>query len=65
MSFKDEEEFEEYLEDLKEDIEAENQERADRGLGKLGNIPAPDKNRKDKKDDELMSDEDVKKLAQM
>lgn len=65
MSFKDEEEFEEYLEDLKEDIEAENQERADRGLGKLGNIPAPDKNQNNNKEEELMSDEDVKKLAQM
>lgn len=65
MSFKDEEEFEEYLEDLKEDIEAENQERTDRGLGKLGNIPAPDKNQQNNKEDELMSDEDVKKLAQM
>lgn len=65
MSFKDEEEFEEYLEDLKEDIEVENQERADRGLGKLGKIPAPDKNQNNNKEDELMSDEDVKKLAQM
>ena len=65
MSFKDEEEFEEYLEDLKEDIEAENQERADRGLGKLGNIPAPDKNQNNNNEEELMSDEDVKKLAQM
>lgn len=65
MSFKDDEEFEDYLEDLKEDIEAENQDRADRGLGKLGNIPAPDKNGKDKKEDELMSDDEVKKLAQM
>ncbi|WP_308284937.1 hypothetical protein [Prevotella sp.] len=64
MSFKDEEEFEEYLEDLKEDIEADNQERADRGLGKLGNIPAPDKNQNNN-EEELMSDEDVKKLAQM
>lgn len=65
MSFKDDEEFEDYLEDLKEDIEAENQDRADRGLEKLGNIPAPDKNGKDKKEDELMSDDEVKKLAQM
>lgn len=65
MSFKDEEEFEDYLEDLKEDIEAENQDRADRGLEKLGNIPSPDKNDKDKKEDELMSDDEVKKLAQM
>lgn len=65
MSFKDDEEFEDYLEDLKEDIEAENQDRADRGLEKLGNIPAPDKKDKDKTEDELMSDDEVKKLAQM
>lgn len=65
MSFKDDEEFEDYLEDLKEEIEAENQDRADRGLGKLGNIPAPDKNGKDNNEDELMSDDEVKKLAQM
>lgn len=65
MSFKDDDEFEDYLEDLKEDVEAENQDRADRGLEKLGNIPSPDKNGKDKKEDELMSDDEVKKLAQM
>lgn len=64
ISFKDDEDFEDYLEELKEEIEEENQERADHGLEKLGNIPAPDK-KPNKKEEELMSDDDVKKLAQM
>lgn len=64
FSFKDEDDFEDYLEDLKEEIEEENQERANHGLEKLGNIPAPT-NKKGKNEDELMSDDDVKKLAQM
>lgn len=65
MSFKDDEEFDDYLDELKEDIEAENQERADHGLEKLGNIPAPANKKNGKKDEELMSDDEVKKLAQM
>lgn len=65
MAFKDDEEFEDYLEDLKEDIEAENQERANNGLKKLGNIPAPDHKPETEKDDKLMSDDEVKKLAKM
>lgn len=64
MTFKDEEEFEDYLDELKEDIEAENQDRADHGLQKLGNIPSPSKDRREK-DDELMSDDEIKKLAKM
>lgn len=64
ISFKDDEDFEDYLEELKEDIEAENQGRANNGLEKLGNIPAPDK-KNNKEEEELMSDDDVKKLAQM
>lgn len=65
ISFKDDEDFEDYLEELKEEIEEENQDRANHGLEKLGNIPSPDKNKKSEKDEELMSDDDVKKLAQM
>lgn len=64
ISFKDDEDFEDYLEELKEEIEEENQERANHGLDKLGNIPAPTK-KTPKKEDELMSDDEVKKLAQM
>lgn len=64
ISFKDDDDFEDYLEELKEEIEEENQDRANHGLDKLGNIPAPDK-KNNKKEEELMSDDDVKKLAQM
>ena len=64
LSFKDDEDFEDYLDELKEEIEEVNQERANEGLEKLGNIPAPDK-KPNKKEEELMSDDDVKKLAQM
>ena len=31
-----------YLDELKEDIEEENKERLEKGLEKLGRIPAPD-----------------------
>lgn len=65
MSFKDDEEFDDYLDELKEDIEAENQDRADHGLEKLGNIPSPRNKKNSKNDEELMSDDEVKKLAQM
>ncbi len=64
ISFKDDDDFEDYLEELKEEIEEENQDRANHGLDKLGNIPAPDK-KNNKEEEELMSDDDVKKLAQM
>lgn len=64
LSFKDDDDFEDYLDELKEEIEEVNQERSDKGLEKLGNIPAPD-NKQNKKEDELMPDDEVKKLAQM
>lgn len=64
LSFKDDDDFEDYLDDLKEEIEEVNQERANDGLEKLGNIPVPSP-KKTKKEDELMSDDEVKKLAQM
>ena len=65
MKFENEEEFEDYLDELKEDIEEENKERLEKGLEKLGRIPAPDTNHQPKEEDKLMSDDEVKKLAQM
>lgn len=68
MSFKDDEEFEDFYEEVENDLEAENQERANRGLDKLG---APDAsagaaNKRRKKDDEeIMSDDEVKELAKL
>lgn len=65
MKFENEEEFEDYLDELKEDIEEENKERLEKGLEKLGRIPAPDTKPQPKEEDMLMSDDEVKKLAQM
>lgn len=64
LSFKDDDDFEDYLDDLKEEIEEVNQERANDGLEKLGNIPVPSP-KQTKKEDKLMPDDEVKKLAQM
>lgn len=65
MKFENEEEFEDYLDELKEDIEEENKERLEKGLEKLGRIPAPDTKPQPKEEDKLMSDDEVKELAQM
>jgi hypothetical protein len=62
MSFEDEESFEDYLDELQEELDEENQERANKGLETLGNPPAGNQPKKD--DDELMSDDEIKALAQ-
>lgn len=68
MSFKDDEEFEDFFEEVESDLEAENQERLNRGLDKLG---APGvtggaaESRKKKNDEEIMSDDEVKALAKL
>lgn len=64
MTFKDDDEFDDYLDELKEDIEAVNQERADKGLEKLG-VPPATSIKKKPGDKELMSDDEVKELAKM
>ena len=68
MSFKNDEEFEDYVEEIEADLEAENQERANRGLEKLG-APAVSggalETRSKKNDDEMMSDDEVKELAKL
>lgn len=61
MSFENGEAFDEYLDELQEEIDEENQERANKGLETLGNPPAGNFH---KKDDELMSDDEIKALAQ-
>lgn len=68
MSFKNDEEFEDYVEEIEADLEAENQERANRGLEKLG-APAVSggalETRSKKNDNEMMSDDEVKELAKL
>lgn len=68
MSFENDGEFEDFYDEVEADLEAENQERANRGLERLG---APDatagaaNNRSKKNDDEMMSDDEVKELAKL
>lgn len=64
MTFKDDDEFDDYLDELKEDIDAVNQERADKGLEKLG-VPPATNIKKKSGEKELMSDDEVKELAKM
>ena len=68
MSFKDDDEFEDFYDEVEADLEAENQERANRGLDKLGapgaSAGAADKRGK-KNDEEVMSDDEVKALAKL
>lgn len=58
-TFKDDDEFEEYIDEITEDLENYNQERADEGLGKVG---APGASTPNKKDKTPSKDEDVKPL---
>ena len=68
MSFENDDEFEDFYDEVEADLEAENQERANRGLERLG---APDatagaaNNRSPKNDNEMMSDDEVKELAKL
>ena len=62
MSFDSDEEFEEFLEEIKEDLDNYNQERANDGLGKLGK-PTPTGGRQEKI--EVLTDDEIKALANL
>lgn len=64
MDFEDDEEFEEFLDGVKEDLEEANQERANAGLAKLGVLPSPDGKDKEKPTEEI-TDKELDKLADM
>lgn len=60
MTFKDDDEFDSYFEEVKADLDAYNQERANEGLDKLGTPPGGN----DKpKEDNPISDADVEAIA--
>lgn len=63
MSFKDEDDFDEYLEGIKDDLETENKERKERGLDALGNPPAGGGNHTPAPKEKVLSDDEVKELA--
>lgn len=64
MTFKDDDAFEDYLDDVQKDLDDLNQERANEGLRKLGEVPAGEKkNPENQNQPEVMSDADIIALA--
>lgn len=64
MKFETDEEFEDFLEEVQADLDELNQERANDGLSKLGSVP-PAKSTKtgEENEVEVMSDDELEKLA--
>lgn len=65
MNFEDDDEFDEFLDEIKEDLEETNQERANAGLEKLGLKTNPE-GKKDgglEQEVEALSDDELKELA--
>ena len=67
MEFDDDDDFEEFLDEVMDDLEETNQERANAGLDKLGIKTAPEGKHGDQEDEnqEVASDEEVDKLADL
>lgn len=64
FQFKSEDEFEEFLDEVAEDLEETNQERANAGLEKLGLTTAPQRQKNDQGEKvEVATDEEIDKLA--
>lgn len=62
MNFESDEEFEEFFEEIQEDLETYNQERANDGLGRLGK---PSEAGGKPKDSEVLTDDEIKALANL
>lgn len=64
MTFKDDDAFDDYLDDVQKDLDDLNQERANEGLKKLGEVPAG-KRKKSPEDQsvDVLSDDDIIALA--
>lgn len=64
MTFKDDDAFEDYLDEVQKDLDDLNQERANEGLKKLGEVPAG-KGKKNPENDnvDVLSDDDIIALA--
>ncbi len=64
MTFKDDDAFDDYLDDVQKDLDELNQERANEGLKKLGEVPAGKKNKNpENKSVDVLSDDDIIALA--
>lgn len=62
MKFENDDEFDEFLSEVKDDLKALNQERANAGLANLG-APAAGSITKKEQKEEVLSDDDIKALA--
>ena len=64
MTFKDDDAFDDYLDDVQKDLDDLNQERANEGLKKLGGVPAGKKNKSPEDNSvDVLSDDDIIALA--
>lgn len=64
MTFKDDDAFDDYLDDVQNDLDELNQERANAGLKKLGEVPAGKRNKSpEDKSVDVLSDDDIIALA--
>ncbi len=64
MAFKDDDAFEDYFDEVQKDLDELNQERANEGLKKLGEVPAGKRNKSPENQEiDAMSDEDIIALA--
>lgn len=63
MKFENDDEFDEFYSEVEEDLKNYNQERADAGLSTLGNPPAAGGGKP--KEDEVLTDDEIKALAKL
>lgn len=64
MSFKDEDAFEDYLDEVQKDLDDLNQERANEGLKKLGEVPSGERKKSPENQNvDVLSDSDIIALA--
>lgn len=63
MTFKDDDAFDDYLADVQQDLDELNQERANEGLKKLGEVPTGERRSPEQQTPDVMSDEDIINLA--
>lgn len=64
MKFENDDDFEEFFSEVEEDLKFENQERANKGLEKLGAPATGGSDKKDKKPD-VLSEEEIKEIAKI
>ena len=63
MTFKDDDAFDDYLDDVQKDLDDLNQERANEGLQKLGSTPPGGKKNPETQQQDVLSDADIIALA--